>query len=253
MDVFRTGSTSPASTTPGLRVNLQSINADNTTSVLDEVFSSYGSNFSDKVDDLDAQKMQNVEENLAIIRGGQALMVDRSQALEENDTIQLKLWNTAAKQYQLEFNPVNLTAGISIGYLVDNYLKTSTPVDLNRVSRLFFTVTADIASASPNRFMILFKAPSETAPVVNNKNGIITYPNPINGKTIQLFLNNQPQGTYSVELINGLGQVVYKTQVKHGGGSAIQKLELVNKPTTGVYLLNISKSGLKNTQKIVIN
>ena len=263
-DVFRvSGSTATGNRTPfnvpvssnttGLRINLQSINADNTTSVLDEVLSAYGSNFSDKVDQLDAQKIPNVEENLAIIRDNQKLMADRSAALEEKDIIQLQLWNTsAAKKYLLEFNPANLSGAVSTAYLEDHYLKTSTPVSLNKVSQLFFTVNADAASSAANRFTITFTAASD-APAVNNRNGIITYPNPVSGKTIQLLFNNQPQGTYNAELVNSLGQIVYKTQINHGGGSVIQKLQLSNKPAPGVYMMNITNQSARNTIKIVIN
>lgn len=263
MDVFRVASTSASGNanpfnvnvstkSAGLRINLQSVNADNTTSLLDEVFSSYGTNFSDKVDELDAQKLANVEENLAIARGNHNLMIDRSAALDETDTIQLKLWNTVAgKRYAVEFNSVNLSTTVSTAYLLDNYLKTSTPVSLNKIFRFYFNVTPDAASTSSNRFTVVFKAASDQG-MANNKNGIITYPNPVTGKTIQLMFNDQPQGTYKVELVNGLGQTIYTNQINHGGGSAIQKLELVSKPVTGIYLLNITNSNRRNAVKVVI-
>lgn len=263
MDVFRVASTGASGNanpfnvnvstkSAGLRINLQSVNADNTTSLLDEVFSSYGTNFSDKVDELDAQKLANVEENLAIARGNHNLMIDRSAALDETDTIQLKLWNTVAgKRYAVEFNPVNLSTTVSTAYLLDNYLKTSTPVSLNKIFRFYFNVTPDAASTSSNRFTVVFKAASDQG-MANNKNGIITYPNPVTGKTIQLMFNDQPQGTYKVELVNGLGQTIYTNQINHGGGSAIQKLELVSKPVTGIYLLNITNSNRRNAVKVVI-
>ena len=262
-DVFRaggsgrTGNGTPfgdvpiSSSTPGLRVNLQAINNDNTTALLDEVFSSYGNGFSDKVDNMDAQKISNVEENLAIVRENSILMVDRSKALEESDRIQLKLWNTsAAKKYLLEFNPVGITAAVSTAYLVDNYLKTTTPIDLHKVSQLYFGVNADVASSNPNRFTVAFRAGSD-APVSGN--GITTYPNPVNGKIIRLSFNEQLQGAYKIELVNGSGQVVYRTQMTHGGGSAIRQLELTSKPARGIYLLNITNSNVKTTLKIVVN
>ncbi|MBE7169234.1 MAG: T9SS type A sorting domain-containing protein [Williamsia sp.] len=254
----RTGNGTPfadvplSSTTPGLRINLQSFNKDNTISLLDEVFSSYGDNFSDKVDNLDAQKIPNVEENLAIIRDKSMLMVDRSRALEENDLIQLQLWHTTAKPYVLEFNPVGLNTAMSKAYLVDHYLKTSTPIDLHKVSQIYFNINADAASANPERFTIAFREGSD-APIANGKMDIMTYPNPVSGKNIRLLFNNQPQGTYKAELVNGLGQVVHREQIQHGGGSSIQHIQLANTPASGIYLLNITNSGIKKTLKIVVN
>ena len=262
-DVFRaggsgrTGNGTPfadvplSTTTAGLRINLQSFNKDNTISLLDEVFSSYGNNFSDKIDQLDAQKVPNMEENLAIIRGNSTLMVDRSQALEENDVIQLKLWNTAAKPYVLEFHPVGLNTAVSKAYLIDHYSKTSTPIDLHKVSQTYFNVNADIASANPNRFTVAFKAGSDAT--ADSKSGITTYPNPVSGKIIQLLFKDQPQGTYKVELMNGLGQVIHRTQIQHGGGSSIQRLQLANAPASGVYLLNIANSSVRSSLKVVVN
>lgn len=265
MDVFRAGGSNRSgngtpfadvpvsSSTPGLRVNLQAINKDNTTSLLDEVFSSYGNSFSDKVDNMDAQKIPNAEENLAIIRENSMLMVDRSKALEESDKIQLKLWNTSsAKQYLLEFNPVGITASVSAAYLKDNYLKTTTPIDLHKVSQLYFSVNADAASADPSRFTVAFKAGSDALPI-SGKHGIMIYPNPLNGKSIRVWFNEQAQGTYKVELVNSSGQVVHRAQITHGGGSAIKQLELASKPARGVYLLNITNPTTKTTLKIVVD
>ncbi|MEO6931251.1 MAG: hypothetical protein ABI151_06455, partial [Chitinophagaceae bacterium] len=115
-NVFRVNTTAPANgspfasnistTTSGLRISLQSIGTDSKPAVLDEVFSSYGNNYSDKIDNLDAEKMFNIEENLAINSEGHTLMAERSRALEETDKIQLKIWNLSSeKSYLLEINP----------------------------------------------------------------------------------------------------------------------------------------------------
>ena len=248
-DVFRMAA--PAAST-GLRINLQSLNADNTTSLLDEVFSSYGSTFSDKVDELDGFKMANVEENLAITRDGHNLMIERSKALDKEDVIQLKLWNTAAgKQYLLEFNPLNLPGNVSTAYLVDHYLHTTTTIGLDKTTQLSFSVNSDAASSNADRFTVAF-TPVSAAAAINGKAGIVNYPNPVSGKTIQLFFSQQPQGSYKVELVNGMGQVVQRNSINHAGGSAIQHIEMNNKPAAGIYLLNITNAQTKTTLKVVV-
>ena len=235
----------------GLRVALQTMNSDSSFSMVDEVLSAYGSSFSNKVDSMDAHKPSNIQENLAISRDGEVLMIERRQPLTQSDVIQLKLWNTTVgKKYRLEFNANSLNTTASTAYLSDSYLRTTMPIDLHQASRMPFSVNADPASANPYRFSIAFKT---DAGAVNTKTGISIYPNPVKGKSIRLSFANQPQGTYQVELVNGMGQVVYRSQINHGGGSAIQQVELASRPAAGTYLLNIINASGKNSLKVVVD
>lgn len=339
-NVFRTGGVSQ-----NLRINLMVNNADNTTAIADGVLSSYNTDFSDAVDEMDAVKMTNFNENIGMVRNGQVLTVERRSAISASDTIFLKLWNTAQTGYHLQFDPSNFSSSAIAAWLVDNYRHTSTPVSMSSISDVAFSVTADAASAAADRFMVVFKANStlpvnfttvkayqqsanvqvdwnvatesnilnyevekssngvmftkagtvaakannnaavaynwtDVAPyvgnnyyrikavtltgevrytqVVNVKTGkgrseITAYPNPITNRTINLQLVNQPAGTYNVELINNLGQVIFRSQIKHAGGSATQPLQLNNKPAQGVYQLKISNGETKNSIQIICN
>ncbi len=150
-----TGGSDNVSRTSGvsqnLRVNLLVNNTDNTTSVADGVLSSYSTDFSNTVDDMDAVKMTNFNENLGIVRNGQTLTVERRSAISLSDTIFLKLWNTAQTSYHLQFDPSNFSSSAIAVYLVDNYQHTSTPVSMSSISDVDFTVTADAASAAVDR------------------------------------------------------------------------------------------------------
>ncbi len=247
-NVFR-----PVNTTQGLRVNLQAINADNTTSLLDEVFSSYSSKFSEKIDDMDAPKVQNIDENLAIVRGGQTLMVERKGLPVISDTVHLKIWNIKQKDYLLEFNPINLSSSVLSAELVDNHLHTVTSISLEKVSQVFIR-DAETAGTGSNRFMIVLASKSRMpSNLVNGKSTISSYPNPVSDKAINIQINNQPTGIYNIELINSLGQVVYKGQIKHAGGSATQMLQLANKPAKGVYQIRVTKGIFRSALPVIIN
>ncbi len=94
--------------------------------------------------------------------------------------------------------------------------------------------------------------------VVNVKTGkgrseITAYPNPIGDRTINLQFVNQPAGIYTAELINNIGQVIFRSQIKHTGGSATQPLQLNNKPAKGVYQLKVSNGDTKKTIQITSN
>ncbi|MGN6567148.1 MAG: T9SS type A sorting domain-containing protein, partial [Flavipsychrobacter sp.] len=224
-----------------LRINLQTISEDNTPALLDEVLTTYGTAYSNRVDALDAIKMMNLGENLAISHQGQNLAIERRHDLSGNDTIQLQLSNTAQRSYLLQFTPLNLSPARYSAYLEDSYRQTLTPIDLNGSSQLSFTINEEAASQSPNRFRVLLLLGKSQFDVLANsgQSTIMAYPNPLSGSTLRLQLVNQPKGTYRVALINSAGQVVYNSQLEHEGGSAIKLLRLSRKLAGGVYQLQV--------------
>jgi len=247
MDVFRT-----ARNASSIRINLQAVNDDGTTSLLDEVFSSYGGSFSAKVDNMDASKMPNIEENLAIVNGDQLLMVERRPGLLEEDMIQLKMWNAKQKTYLLEFTPQNLSSALS-AWVVDNYLQTVTPLPLDKVSNIHFTVTADGASGASDRFKIVMS--SKKPQLLSNflTQGIRIYPNPVEGRNVNLQFTNTPEGRYQLKVINNLGQVVYKKDIDHKAGVNTQQLKLDETLSKGVYQLQVGNEKSKASIKLVVN
>lgn len=257
-DVFRNSSSSNtagspfdvkiSTTTPGIRISLQSVEKDKQISLLDEIFSSYDKKFSDRLDEFDAEKMENVGENIAIVRDGHILMAERSRELNSTDIIQLRSWNLQPnKQYQLEIHPVDPGAGIRLAYLHDNYLKSVTALDLNKLSHVQFYINDDAASSAGNRFSLSFTA-SEALAI---KSEISAFPNPVIGKTIQLAFSNQPQGKYNLQLINSAGQLVYSTTMNHAVASSNERLLLDKRPVAGVYLLKVSNGKMIKSLPVV--
>jgi hypothetical protein len=239
-----------------LRVNLQVVNPDNTTSLLDEVLSSYKNDYSDKLDDMDAVKATNIGENLAIVREGENLMIDRkTMPALSGEAIALKLWNATERNYMLEFNPVNLaTTGLS-ATLEDSYRQSSTPVSLNAVSRIPFSVTKDASSQVADRFRIVFSR-NEAGPVINPvQKSIIAFPNPVNGKTINFQFHDQPKGSYQVALHDITGRLVYQGVITHAGGSATKNIQLSSKLAAGTYQMVITnkEANVKTTIQLLSN
>ena len=238
----------PAKNAQGLRINLQTIN-DAGTNILDEAFTSYSRNFSDAIDDMDAIKMPNVLENLAIIRQGQSLMVDRRSPVSDNgDTLYLNLSNTTQRSYILEFNPIDLTDVVS-ATIEDNYLHTSTAINTSEISQVYFQVNADAASASCDRFkVVLSTRKSGINAGVLGKPLIKAYPNPVVNGNVNLQFENSAAGMYRLELVNSAGQVVLRRNIQHAGGSLNQKLDLERRLPAGVYQLRITG---KDTRTII--
>ena len=62
---------------------------------------------------------------------------------------------------------------------------------------------------------------------------------------VRIQLDNQPAGLYKARLLNSAGQFVQSMNFDHAGGSSIKLLPVKNKLASGVYHLEISRSGEK--------
>ncbi len=69
---------------------------------------------------------------------------------------------------------------------------------------------------------------------------ISVYPNPIKNNTINLQFSNEAAGNYELRLLNAAGQEIEIRQIKHPGGSAVEKLIFKNL-AKGIYQIEISK------------
>lgn len=158
--VFRTGSQYEK-----LDINLNLQNTDATLLLTDGVLAVFNNNYTTAVASEDAQKIMNIDENLGIVRSGKTLSIEGRPLIDNTDTIFLSMANMKTNRtYQFEFSPSSFDAPGLTAILEDAYLKTSTPVSLSDVTKVNFSITGDTASASANRFRVVFKS-SATLPV----------------------------------------------------------------------------------------
>jgi Peptidase family M1 domain/Secretion system C-terminal sorting domain len=97
---------------------------------------------------------------------------------------------------------------------------------------------------------------SDIAKVIVGKGepGIVAYPNPMEGNSFKIDLNNMEKGTYLLNLYNYTGQLVYTTTVQHDGNPATKTVELKGEVSKGAYQLQLSNdNGFKTTQLIIKN
>ena len=105
----------------------------------------------------DAAKFYNNGENLAILRSGINLSIEKRPELTAADTVYLNMTGMQLNtNYQFQINPYNLQNGGLKGYLIDNYLHTKTLLDLNIEDIVSFTIDTSISSKSADRFYIVF-------------------------------------------------------------------------------------------------
>ncbi len=146
---------------PQLRATLIGVNGDKSTYIADGTLVNFGDTYSNSIDDMDALKSANGSENLSIKRNNKLLVVERRHTITTNDTIFLNMTGVSVSKYELEIysNQLGLSA-----VLIDNYLKTGTPVNVTGVTDVTFSVTGAAASYAPDRFMIVL-SPTGTLPV----------------------------------------------------------------------------------------
>ena len=147
-----------ANANTNLAINLNNSSSD----IIDGIRVKFDDNYSNDVTAEDANKLNNENENIAIRRNNQSLIVEKRGWINQDDTLFIRLsgmkQNTA---YELKFFPSNF-AGIN-AFLEDAYLNTSTPVSLTAETVLNFNTDANVASVG-DRFRIVFR-PSSVMPV----------------------------------------------------------------------------------------
>ena len=277
------------------------------------VISSYHSAYRNQVDGQDATGVAsfNTSDALRIASGGKQLVIERRNAIADNDTIFLRLVNVTPKQYMLQINTTNIEPR-TIAVLEDKFKGTATPINLTDTTSVAFEVTSVEGSGAVDRFRIVFKSAgvlpvtfktikavrqqkdiavewtadneqnvaayelerspdgrsfdkvyttkatgsSATVAVynwldanvatgdhyyrvkslekdnsfvyskvvkvssVNDHGGIHLYPNPVLNAKIGVQMVSMAAGNYQFTLVNSAGQTVYKTTLRHNGGSA---------------------------------
>lgn len=243
-NVFRIVST-PASS---LITNLYSVDASGE-ALTDGTMHLFDNSYSNQIDGKDALKLTNFGLNLGIISDNKTLVVEKRQPLTSSDVITFSLTNAKPQQYRFEFVAKGLDQTGLTGYLVDNYLKTTTPVHLNGTTSVNFSINADAGSSATDRFYITFAKP--VAIVSNAFPSIVVYPNPVTNGNIKLQFTNMPHGDYQVRILNNLGQLISAKQINHTRGTGTELLQIKG-ITKGIYQVEINKpDNTKIIQKVI--
>lgn len=151
--------TAAGGTTESMKVTLLHLNTDGTTPVIDGNLTLYNNTFSNTLED-DAVKMVNFGENFGISRLATNLSIEQRLKIEAMDTTYFSMWNVSARNYRVTIATTNMNHPGLFGYFEDAYLNTSTPLLLNGVNTIDFTVNSDAGSYQINRFKIVFKNPA---------------------------------------------------------------------------------------------
>ncbi len=227
-----------------LQISLwKNVNGENTN--IDGTVAVFNTAFTKVIGDKDSKKLSNGGENLYITQSNTDLSIAGLPIPTVNDEIALNLSQVVAgTKYQINVDASQFsTNGLDV-FIKDRLLNTYVPV----AEGVSFTATNDALSYQ-GRFSVVFKKGTVSPVIV--KGSVAIYPNPVSNNKINLQMNNMDKGTYTIRVINNLGQEVMNSTISNESGNAIKTLTAKGL-TIGVYTLQVTgKSGAYTTEMIV--
>ncbi|WP_207492084.1 fibronectin type III domain-containing protein [Aridibaculum aurantiacum] len=171
------------------------------------------------------------------------------KAYQQNNNIQVD-WSVAGEtdmaQYEVEKSADgrSFTKAVSVAARNTTSIGSYGWVDANPLNGANYY---RIRSISRNGQKTL----SQTVKVVVGKttSTIAIFPNPVAGDQLSLQVQ-LPKGSYTISLINSVGQRVLNQTFLHGGGAAAQTLQLMQVPK-GLYQLQVTGEGQVFTQSLL--
>jgi hypothetical protein len=104
----------------------------------------------------DAAKLNNFNENLSLVRNNTYLSVESRPYPTQSDTLYLPFWGLTIRDYSFQIIASDFVGINQTARLIDAFTNTETPLDLNDGTITYpFSVTANAASSSLNRFKIV--------------------------------------------------------------------------------------------------
>ena len=226
-----------------LYVNLNQRDNDTSAVLADGVMARFDVTYDSIVNEDDAQKITNFNENLSILHSGNTdLMVEARPEIRKTDTLQLKLWNVTQRAYQLQMKGDNFASAVGVhAFLEDAYLQTKKEINLaGDITTVNFDVNSDAASYASDRFRIVFQNDAAVLPVTLTqvKAALAT-----GGVAVSWMVTNETGvAAYTVERSVDGGRTYYavaKQAAKNGGAAITNYTDLDAQPQKGDNLYRI--------------
>ncbi|MDO7170808.1 CARDB domain-containing protein [Mariniflexile sp. AS56] len=200
------------------------------------------------IDENDAPKLTNLDENFATSNDGVLLGVESRATPEILEQIPLEINTYRYSDYTIVAEGIELQGAIP--YLLDTYTNVSTVVPQNGVVNYSYTIDESVPeSIAGDRFVIGFSSQTLTS-LKWSVQDIVLYPNPTaEGR----FFLDIPKNMNDLEvtIYNTLGaKLFYETGFKASQHIAI-KTNFTREQ--GVYFVNLTSNGVTTIKRIIIN
>ena len=243
-------------------VNLMLHSADSLL-LVDGTAAIFGANFSNAIDQDDAIKFPNQNENIAMLRFNRRMAIEARPIPLLTDTLFLRMtYLGSGEPYALLIKPSNTPNGMQ-AWLIDKYLNTTTPVKSSDTTLYDFTANYYDTTTYMRRFMIVYHRGfiATPTPVKNNEavaktlNGSINIlPNPVTGNSFQINLVNIAKGNYKAEIYSSDGKILLRKYFEHAGGNNTYNTNLPPGTAAGIYTVLVTNSSgqlIQNTSLVV--
>jgi len=209
--------------------------------------------FSDSGDNLveenDAPKIGNLDENVARLSGESLIALESRAMPEAGDELPLSVTQYRKSNYVMR---IKIGDFENLGvYLVDSYLNQQTLLTNDSESIVNFAVDAAVgASTGAGRFSLLFGDANLGGDEIGNQAGFSIYPNPVTGDVVFINASGSAGAVVEIAVYNTLGQkLLRKLDIFNSNNQIELNTESL---ASGVYVMKIkSDSRTTNTVKFI--
>ena len=199
----------------------------------------FGADKTNAIDENDAGKLINLDENLATKTNGKLFTIESKALPTLTDEIQLDINTYRSTDYTFVIEGINIE-GVT-AKLFDQLNQTYTEIPESAAVNYNFSVNAaNSPSVVSDRFKIVFV----NKPALNNE--VFLYPNPSTGGIINLTFTDNTQES-KVSIINIMGQLLYSKKLEAG-----QTVNLNQSFSPGIYFVKIEQGGKSVVKKLII-
>ena len=200
------------------------------------------------IDQNDALKPSNQDENFSINNANSLLSIESRKAPLEQDTINFNISQYRSNSYSFRFE-FDQDLGFET-YLIDKYTNQSTIIPSSGVYYHEFSVnTSDLNSTAKDRFYLIFKNISTGVFTLNANKNISIKPNPSNGKFILQNTIASENENFEIQIFNSIGQLMYQSNSnKLNSGAELN----IGSQLPGIYLLKAKSNKQSFTKSIEI-
>ncbi|WP_294823592.1 T9SS type A sorting domain-containing protein [uncultured Flavobacterium sp.] len=203
---------------------------------------------SNDIDVMDAPKMGNQDENVAVLNGTRRYSVERRATPALTDVIPLFNNQYRKQAYAYAIDVTGMENGLT-AFLHDKFTDTMTELESGEQTVYNFNVDANNPlSIAENRFDIVF----QTTALSNGDFGSASfkvYPNPSSGKEFFVEVPSGSEGT-TVQLFNTVGQQVGASVSSESG--TLVKVVPNTVLSDGIYMLQIGNENGTVTKKLIV-
>jgi len=196
----------------------------------------FDSNYSQAVDDFDAIKPTNQDENLAVFQNSKLLSIECRNLPKTGDTTSLVLNQIRDISYLFQFNFISKAT--STVYFEDRYSGLKSKLNDSGITEITVQFDKNIpGSIANNRFYLTYEMEEKTN-AVNYKdvlNSLVIMPNPTANKTFEVHKSAGFNSNDKLMLLDASGKTIYQFTISENNN--ILKLTIPNQLSTGMYWL----------------